>query len=185
MAKSLKEQLAQIALKKMKLSNGETIPEAMAREARRLYDCIQYYIDKWYRDYEPVVYERTYRYQGALFAEDIADVRVVGDTLRIGLKWHDDLAWHESLPYLEFTDEYDRHWVKWLDMHDSYTPFLMEFGWTSRKLEYNYKRRIENFTHFDGIHAIEQGINDFNKKNTLGIKIDSSKFDSMKDILRD
>ena len=47
MAKSLREQLSKIALKKIKMPNGETLAETMAREARRLYDCIQYYIDEY------------------------------------------------------------------------------------------------------------------------------------------
>ena len=45
--KSLKEQLAHIALKKVRLSNGETLAEVMANEVRRLYNCIQFYIDEY------------------------------------------------------------------------------------------------------------------------------------------
>ena len=176
--KSLKEQLSQIALKKVKLSNGETLAETMAREARRLYDCIQYYIDKWYNSYEPAVYNRTYRYQGALYAEDVADVRVVGDTLRISLCIHDDLDYHENLEEVYWVDRYDREWHIPLARHISSAFYLMEYGWKAPKLARMLRQEVDGLTHFDGINAINHGIEDYNAKNPLGIKIEFDEFDS-------
>ena len=90
MAKSLKEQLARIALREVRMSTGETLATAMAREARRLYDCIQYYIDRYYESYHPTIYDRTYGYKRALYAEGLADIKIVGDTLRIGVGFQND-----------------------------------------------------------------------------------------------
>lgn len=175
--KSLKEQLSRIALKKIKLSNGETLEETMAREARRLYDCIQYYIDDYYDSYEPTIYERTYRYQGALYAEDIADIRVVGNTLRISVGFHNALAMHPNLSvvYRQEKDGYE-YWIPIKDRHDSFVPLLMEKGWKAPKLARMIGKHVPNLTFFDGIHAVEQGIADFNKTNELGIKIDADDF---------
>lgn len=53
MAKSIRDQLNTIVSSKVKMKNGETLQEQLAREVRRLYDCIQYYIDKYYDSYNP------------------------------------------------------------------------------------------------------------------------------------
>lgn len=163
---SIKEQLARIALKKVKLSNRETLEETMARLVRSLYSHIQYYIDKWYNTYDPIVYERTYRYQGALYAEDIADIRVVDNTIRIGVRFNDELSWHTSLSKWTFTNDLGEttSYTPWAT-HESYVPVLMEYGWTARRLEARFHKRIENFTHFDGIHAIQRGIWDFYREH--------------------
>lgn len=181
MAKSLKEQLAQIALKKVKMPDGKTLAETMASEARRLYDCIQYYIDEYYRSYEPKVYGRTYRYQGALYAEDVADVRVVGDTLRISVAFHSDLAMHPNLSEVYWDFGYkegyrDEHAIPITRSHESFVPLLMERGWNAPLLEYMIGRRVHRLTYFEGIHAVEKGIKDFNRTNKLGIKINADDF---------
>lgn len=177
MAESLKKQLSSLSLKKVKLTNGETLPEAMAREARRLYDCIQFYIDKYYASYNPVVYDRTYRYQGALYAEDIADIRVVGNTLRIGVAFQNDLAMHPNLESVYREDMYgNEHWIPIKDRHDTFVPLMMEMGWYAPKLASMIGRHIYRLTYFEGIGAVEEGIADFNRTNKLGIKIDADDF---------
>lgn len=172
MAKSLKEQLAHIALKKVRMSDGKTLAETMASEARRLYDCIQYYIDEYYRSYEPVVYDRTYRYQGALYAEDVADVRVVGDTLRIGVSFHNALAMHPNLSSI-YWDNYE---LPIMEGHETFVPLIMERGWYAPKLENMLGQRVYRLTYFEGIHAVEKGIRDFNRTNKLGIKVNADDF---------
>ena len=181
MAKSLKEQLARIGLKKVKMHDGKTLAETMAEEARRLYRCIQHYIDEYYNSYEPVVYERTDRYQGALYAQNIADIRVVGDTLRIGVVFHNALAMHPNLEsvvwdYGYFYDYEEFVEIPIMHQHDSFVPLLMEKGWHARKLENILGQRVYRLTYFEGIHAVEKGIADFNKTNKLGIKIDADDF---------
>lgn len=177
MAKSLKEQLTKIALKKVKMANGETLAETMANEARRLYDSIQHYIDEWYDSYQPRVYDRTYRYQGALYAEKIADIRVVGNTLRIGVAFHNSLAMHPNLEAVYWNDLYDNeHIFPIKDRHESFVPRLMEFGWNAPRLASMLGRQVPRLTYFEGIHAVEKGIADFNRTNKLGIKIDADDF---------
>lgn len=170
--KSLEEQLAQIALKKAKTERGETLAEMMAGEARRLYKCIQYHIDYYYAHYSPHIYERTYRYQGALYAEDVADVRVVGNTIRISLCIHDDLDYHENLSEVYWVDEYDREWtfpIKY--QHMSSTFMLMEYGWKAPRLRKLLHREVPGLTKFDGIYAVTAGIEDYNAHNPYGIEI--------------
>lgn len=175
--KSLKEQLSNIALKKIKMSNGETLEETMANEARRLANCIQNYIDEYYKSYEPTIYERTNRFQGALYAENIASIRVVGNTLRIGVAFHNDLAMHHNLSvvYRQEKDGYE-YWIPIKDSHESFVPLLMEKGWYAPKLARMIGKRVPRLTYFDGINAVEKGIEDFNKTNTLGIEVDADDF---------
>lgn len=176
MAKSLREQLSKIALKRVKLSNGETLAETMASEARRLYDCIQKYIDEYYKSYNPKVYDRTYRFQGALFAEDIAAIRVVGNTLRIGVVFNNDLSMHPNLTNVYWADEYAEGWIPIKGKHETFVPLMMELGWESPNLASMIGRSVYRLTYFEGIHAVERGIADFNKNNKLGIKINADDF---------
>lgn len=175
--KSLEEQLSKIAIKKAKLSNGETLAEVMAREAHRLAECIQYYIDEWYNSYEPTVYDRTYRLHGALYAEDIADIRVVGNTLRISVIFNEDLAIHESFESVGFYDkDEDRDIYYEFNPHDTFVPLLFNNGWRAPRLAHILGRNIYMLTYFHGAHFIEAGIEKFNQTNRLGIKIDDDDF---------
>ena len=175
--KSLKEQLTQIALKKVKLSNGVSLATTMAREARRLYDCIQYYIDKYYDSYQPVIYSRTYGYKNALTAEGLADIRVVGDTLHISVGFQENLATHPNLSGVYWNDSYNgEYFIPIAESHDSFVPILMERGWHAPRLAAMIGREVPRLTYFAGINAVEKGIRDFNKTNTLGIKIDADDF---------
>lgn len=177
MAKSLREQLSKIALKKVKLTSGETLAETMAGEARRLYNCIQKYIDKYYGSYSPKVYDRTYRYHGALLAEDIADIRVVENTLRIGVVFNNDLSMHPNLSNVYWADEGGgESWIPIKGRHETFVPLMMELGWESPKLASMLGRKVYRLTYFEGIHAVEYGISDFNKNNKLGIKINADDF---------
>ena len=152
---SIEEQLKKIIVSTVKMSDGLTLQQQLKREVDRLYSCIQKYIDQYYDSYKPEVYERTYRFQGSMYAQDIVDIYIDGNKIKLSILFHDDLANHDSL----FSDE------------KAYVPLLMNDGWTAKKLE-NRIGRIERFTHFDGIHYIENGIRDFNATNKLGLHID-------------
>lgn len=171
-ANSLKEQLTKLELKKLKMSNGKALEETMAKEAQRLYECIQYHIDKYYQSYEPRVYERTGGYQRALYAEDIADIRIVGNTLQIGVGFDYEKSMHPNFTGISWDD----NWFPIEDRHETFVPMLMEMGWVSDGLASMIGRHIHRLTYFEGIGAVEEGIRDFNKTNKLGIKIDADAF---------
>lgn len=176
-AKSLKEQLAKIALKKVKMSDGATLGETMAREAARLRDCIQYYIDAYYRSYEPIIYDRTYGYRQSLFAEDIAEIKVVGNTLRIGVGFNLGLALHDNLEEVYQQDKWgNEYWIPIRERHETFVPIMMERGWEAPRLASMIGRNIHRLTYFEGIHAVEKGIRDFNRMNKLGIVVDADDF---------
>ena len=171
--KSLEEQLTRIALKKVKLSNGDTLEQTMAKEAKRLYDCIQKRIDAYYNSYQPKIYKRWFGYKNALHAEDIADIRVVGNTIRISvgfnLKKH---SYHANLRYVIFDGM--RYYIK--DRHRTFVPLMMENGWYAPRLESMIGASVPRLTRFDGTHAVANGIAEFNRTNRLGIKIDADDF---------
>lgn len=169
--KSLKEQLAQLALKNVKMSDDSTLAETMKREANRLYDCIQFYINEYYDSYYPKIYDRTGDYRRSLKAEDIADIRVVGDTLRIGVVFDYGLAMHPNLEGVVWNDG----WFD-LDRHETFVPLMMETGWYAPKLASIIGRQVYRLTYFEGIGAVEKGIKRFNRTNKLGIKIDAENF---------
>ncbi len=154
MAKSIKDQLNAIIASKVKMKNGETLQEQLAREVRRLYDCIQYYIDSYYDSYEPKVYRRTWRFHGALYAEDFVNVRIVGNTIRLSVKFNDDLVMHDNFVGGK-----------------SYIAPMLNWGWNAPKLAAYIGRNVYRLTYFEGAHFIEDGIRLFNRSNSLGIKI--------------
>lgn len=179
--KSLKEQLSQIALKKVKLSNGETLAETMSKEAEKLCRCIQYYIDEYYNSYSPSIYDRTENYRHSLQVEDVADIRVVGNTLRISVYFDMNLAMHPNLESVYRCDKYGvEHWIPIADRHESFVPILMERGWSAPKLAGMIGKHVHRLTYFEGIRAVEQGINDYNRINKLGIKVNADNFYSSK-----
>lgn len=155
---SIEEQLKKLVVSKVKTKNGMTLEEQLKREVDRLYDCIQKYIDGYYNSYEPEIYERTYRFQGSMYAQNLIDARVEGDKINLSILFNDDLANHDSL----FSNE------------EAYVPLLINDGWVAEKLE-SRLGIIPRFTRFEGIHFIEKGITDFNRTNTLGIHIDVKK----------
>ncbi len=175
--KSLREQLTKIALNNVKTSNGKTLAEMMVQEARRLYNCIQYHIDKYYKSYEPKIYERTYNYQRALYAEDIADIRIKGNTLIIGVKFLSEFSMHPNLEQVYWYNKYQGGtWIPINDNHNSFVPILMEKGWRANRLANMIGRHVYRLTYFEGIRAVEKGIADYNKTNKLGIKINADDF---------
>lgn len=171
---SLEEQLSKIALKQVKI-NGKTLAEIMVSEAQRLADCIQFYIDKYYESYKPVIYRRTGRYKKSLCVDDIAHIRVVGNTIHISVGFN-ELAMHNNLSGV-YQDYYGtEYWLPIRNRHKTFVPILMEEGWHSEKLASMLGRKIYRLTDFDGIHAVRDGIDDFNKTNKYGIKIYADDF---------
>lgn len=159
------------------MPNGETLATTMAREARRLYNCIQYYIDRYYESYQPKIYNRTGGYKNALYAEGLADIRIIGNTLHISVGFQDNLAIHPNLSGVYRNDFYGgEYWIPIAESHDSFVPILMEKGWHAPRLAAMIGQEVPRLTYFAGINAVEKGIRDFNRANTLGIKIDADDF---------
>lgn len=171
--KSLEEQLTRIALKKVKLSNGDTLEQAMAKEAKRLYDCIQKRIDAYYNSYQPKIYNRQFGYKNALYAEDIANIRVVGNTIRISVGFNSKkFSYHSNLRHVIFNGM--RYRIK--DRHRTFVPLMMENGWYAPRLESMIGASVPRLTRFEGVGAVAGGIAAFNRTNKLGLKIDASSF---------
>lgn len=153
---SIESQLRKIVATNIRDKSGQTLTEKLKREVDRLYDCIQFYIDDWYNKYNPVGYKRTWRFQGAMYAEDIVDIQVVGNSIVLRILFDNDLSYHPNFN----------------NKHESFVPILMNNGWVAKKLE-SQIGVVENFTRFDGIHFIEKGIRDWNKHNSLGIQVNA------------
>ena len=155
---SIRNQLTKLSIMKMRTGTGETYTEILKREVDRLYDCIQRRINDYYNSYKPTVYKRTWGFHGALYAEDLVDIRINGNQVELSVKFHPDLAYHDT----------------WTASGNGYVPILLNYGFTNEKLK-NYlglDEHIEHFTHLKPQLFIENGILDWNKQNKLGIQID-------------
>lgn len=181
MARSLKEQLANIDLRKARLSNGVRVDVMMAGEMRRLYNCIQKYIDEYYNSYTPVIYDRTFQYKKSLTVEDIADIRVVGKTLRIALGFDSILSRHPNLEEVYHMDALGNEYsLPIINRHESFVPLLMERGWNAPRLANMLGKDVYRLTYFEGIRAVENGVRDFNEQNPYEITVNADEFYKMK-----
>lgn len=173
---TIEEQLAKIAVDKIKFENGRTVKQVLKDEADRLRDCIQKYIDEYYNSYAPTIYARTMGFRKSLYVDDIADIETKGNTISISLRFNTALATHPNLDNV-FIHEGDGIFGSYIkDKHESFVPVFMEYGWHAKKLESMIGYPVYRLTYFEGIHAIEQGIRDFNQTNPYNLKIDDSGF---------
>ena len=155
---SIKEQLRNISVMKYRNKSGLTYSELLKREVDRLYDCIQNRIDEYYDSYDPSKYRRTYRFMGALYAENLVDIRIIENRIELSIKFHPDLAYHET----------------WTPNGNGYVPILLNYGFKNKKLKryLGLEDDIEHLTVLKPQLFIENGILDWNKTNKLGITID-------------
>lgn len=152
---SIKSQLNNINLNKVKI-NGKPIKTILKEETDRLYRCIQFYIDEYYATYNPKVYDRTYRFQGAMYVENFLDIKIIGNTIQLQIKFNDDLAMHDSI----------------YDNGVGYVPVLINDGWCWKGWE---NKPEDHFHKYSGYHFIEKGIADFNRLNPYHIRINVEK----------
>ena len=152
---SIQEQLDKISVMKAKTKSGETYTEVLKREVDRLYDCIQAEIDRFYKSYQPIAYKRTYRLLGSLYAENLVDIRIVGNRIELSLRFHPDLAYHPN-----FVND------------ESNVAVLMNYGYHAKKLERYLHKSVPYLTVRKPFFFIENGILNWNKTNKLGIEID-------------
>lgn len=161
---NIKNQLKGIDIKKIKMANGETLEQNLKEEANRLRDCIQIRLEEYLNSYEPIEYKRTGGLGSSLHVDDFLNVRVVRNGLEIDL-FFDDGAIHKSGDGIRTT-----RGTEWQGNGEEVnTAFLLNYGYEVEKDV--WFKKIENFGYREGAGFVELGINDFNKTNTLGIKI--------------
>ena len=155
---TIKQQLTKLAATKLKTSTGETYAEVLKREVDRLYDCIQARINRYYHSYEPAIYKRTYHFMGALYAENLVDIRVVGNQIQLSLRFHPELAYHDT----------------WSSRGNGYVPLLINYGFKNEGLRtyLGLGEHVKHLTYLKPQLFIENGIMDWNRTNKLGITID-------------
>ena len=135
------------------MSNGRRVEDNLRLEAKRLYKCIQKYIDDYYNSYEPKSnYERTFRFKEALYAEDFVDIKTKGNVLQITIRFNSDLAYHPSVA----------------GGIDGYVPLLINDGWCWNGWE---DRPDDHFHKYSGFHFLEKGIEEWNATNKFGFTV--------------
>lgn len=155
---NIQKQLKIIVVGKLKMNSGKTLQEQLSLEVCRLYDCIQRRIDGYYDSYKPDSYRRTFHFKRAMYAEDLVNIRLEGNQIKLSIRFHPSLAYHNT-----FTSR-----------GNGYVPMLLNYGFNNTKLQ-NYlgaAEPIEHLTHLEPQLFIENGILDWNKQNKLGITID-------------
>lgn len=153
---SIQKQLMKKMSGNIRLRNGNTIRKQLEQEVRRLYDCIQRRIDDYYDSYEPKIYQRGFRTQRAMYAEDLVDAYVEGNQIKLSVRFHNSFAYHSNFN----------------NSHENYVPILINYAWNTPKLEKYIGHPVDRFTRFDGTFFIENGICDWNRQNSLDITID-------------
>ena len=156
---SIANQLKSIDITKLKMSNGRTLAENLYSEANRLRDCIQNRMDMYMALYTPEIYKRTGGLEGSLTVDDILSIRVVGNTLEIDI-FFDDGAIHKSGDGIQGWDG---------NGDEVNVAYLLNYGYRVEKDV--WFKNIPYFGFRPAANFVEDGIDDFNTTNTLGIKI--------------
>lgn len=141
-----------IDITKLRLSNGRTVEQQLRYEAKRFVWILQDEIDKWYRSYSPVEYQRTYHMQNCIYAEDYIEVDLNTNKLSIQIRFTDD-AFHKSL---------------WEDREVN-TLLLMNDGY---RVSDGWHKEIPNFGYREGGHFFEKAVARFNRENIFGVSIE-------------
>ena len=156
---SFANQLKSIDITKLKMSNGRTLAENLYSEANRLRDCIQNRMDMYMALYTPKMYKRTGGLEGSLKVDDILSVRVVGNALEIDI-FFDEGAIHKSGDGIK----------GWSGNGDEVNvAYLLNYGYRVEKDV--WFKNIPYFGFRPATNFVEDGIDDFNATNTLGINI--------------
>ncbi len=161
---SIRNQLKGIDIRKLKTSNGQSLDKLLYIEAQRLKDCIQYRLDNYLASYSPVMYKRTGGLQSSLKVDSFLNVKVVGNALEIRLFFNDN-ANHMSGDGL--TGWFGSKWKG--TGEEVNAAFLLEYGYRVKKDV--WFKNIKNFGYRKAAHFVQDGIDDFNMANPLGIKV--------------
>ena len=156
---SIANQLKSIDITKLKMSNGRTLAENLYSEANRLRDCIQNRLDIYMATHQPKMYDRTGNLENSLKVDDFLSIRVVGNSLEIDI-FFDDGAIHKSGDGIK----------GWSGNGDEVNvAYLLNYGYRVEKDVW-----FKNSPYFGfrpAANFVEDGIDDVNATNTLGIKI--------------
>lgn len=145
--------------KDIKMSNGKTLEENLYIEAERLRSCIQARLDLYLASYKVETYERTGGLSRSLKVDDFMNIKVNGNSLEISL-FFDENALHQSGDGI----------LGWDGNGETVnTAFLLNYGYNVKKDV--WFKKIENFGWRTGGNFIEDGIDDFNNTNPMGIKV--------------
>ena len=156
---SFANQLKSIDITKLKMSNGRTLAENLYSEANRLRDCIQNRLDIYMNTHQPKMYDRTGNLENSLKVDDFLSIKVVGNSLEIDI-FFDDGAIHKSGDGIK----------GWSGNGDEVNvAYLLNYGYRVEKDV--WFKNIPYFGFRPAANFVEDGIDDFNSTNTLGIKI--------------
>ena len=128
--------------------NHPNVKKIMEQEGIRLMNIVQKYIDEYYDSYKPTVYERTYAFKNSLRIEPVTQK---GNILSVKIYFDDDSANHPSI----------------FGGSDGYVPLLINDGWSWKNTQIAPYR----LSHYEGFNFIEKAIEEYEKSNKYGFKI--------------
>lgn len=141
-----------IKINDLKLNNGRTLEGQLRYEQKRLLSLIQKHMSRWYASYTPTMYERTFGMR-SLYADEAIRVDIDKNALTMTICFT-DAAYGQSLWNNERINKIE----------------LMNNGYAVKRDV--WFKNIPNFGWREGGHFIEAAIDEFNKANYLGFKID-------------
>ena len=139
---AIKDVVSKIDYMKVKAPSGLTYAEELVNAANLLSQCIQSRIHQG-------------SMQNCLSTADIADIKVEGNRLSVEIKIQNSIR-----PSI---------FKKW-NKKDANVFWLLNDGFTVKKDV--WFKNIPNFGYRVAAHFVEEGIKEFNSKNTLGIEIE-------------
>lgn len=156
---SIQNQLKNVNLNLLKMSNGKTLEQILYSETARLKNLIQFYLDKYIMSTPPVIYKRTGKLLSSLQIDDFLNIRIINNGLEMNVYFNEN-AIHSSG---EGITDWDGNGEK------VNTAILLNYGYRVKKDV--WFKNIENFGYRAGAYFVEDGVADFNRNNPTGIKV--------------
>ena len=156
---SIQNQLKNINIKSLKMSNGKTLAQTLYSETIRLKNSIQFYLDKYLMSTTPIVYKRTGMLLSSLQVDDFLNIQILNSGLIMNIYFNDN-AFHMSGDGIEGWDG---------SGEKVNTAILLNYGYRVKRDV--WFKNIDNFGYRAGAYFVEDGVADFNRHNPLGLKI--------------
>jgi hypothetical protein len=133
-----------------------TYEQVLKKELHRFADILQQKIDEYFESYQPRVYDRGNHggdLRHALTVDDVCELSATGKSITCRILINDN-AIHNSI----------------LDGSEANAFWLLNEGWEVQKNV--WFKDIYRFGYYEGAHFVENAVDEFERTNKYGIKIE-------------
>lgn len=158
---------------KLKMSNGRTIEQNLLDQANLLRELIKKHIREYRRSYSPKSYVHTDNLENSVVADSA--VKVVENRLQVLVSFDENANHRSGYGVWSVKDgrgKYEDDDTSFESGDNVNTALLLDEGYKVKKPV--WFKDIENFGYRKGAKFIEKAIVEFNRVNSMGLKLDKN-----------